>query len=99
MIENYYESGLIETSGDFCGAQRVAALDHAVLPMSKIEQHLLERSPANFGDEKIWENEMSRSDALTEDIATKCEADDPIRPSDISLESGQRANHLSLSRK
>lgn len=45
MIESHYESGLIETSGDFCGEQRAAALDHAVLPMNKIEQHLLDRSP------------------------------------------------------
>lgn len=76
MIDSYYEGGLIETRGHFCGAQRVAALDHAVLSMSKIEQHLLDR----FGGEKIWENEMRRSDALTEDIASKCEADVQFDP-------------------
>jgi CRP-like cAMP-binding protein len=39
--------------------------------MRKIEQHLLEQSPHNFGGETTWENKMSRSDAFTEDIASK----------------------------
>ena len=39
--------------------------------MSKIEQTLLEQTSRNFGGENTWENQMNRSDAFTEDIATE----------------------------
>ena len=66
--------------------------------MSKIEQHLL-KQPPQFGGDENWENEMSCSDAFTDDIATKCVAKIPFDPRIFLSKAGNARTTSGLSRE